>query len=77
MPAAAKQMAQLSEEVQQRIIRQLDLLAAGSPVVDTRKLEGEVGFRLRVGNYRVVYDVDKTTKTFIVSKIADRKDAYR
>jgi mRNA interferase RelE/StbE len=76
-PAAAKQMAHLNEEVQRRIIDQLDLLVAGSRTVDTRKLEGEDGYRLRVGSYRVLYDVDKASRTFIVSKIADRKDAYR
>lgn len=59
-PAADKQLKHLSGEVQRRIIGHLDLLAAGSPTVDTRKRAGEEGYRLRVGNFRVVYDVDKT-----------------
>lgn len=75
-PAAARQIANLDEKVQQRIINELDLLAAGSRV-DILKLEGDDEFRLRVRSYRVVYGVDKAEKTFVVSKIADRKDSYR
>jgi mRNA interferase RelE/StbE len=75
-PAAAKQIAHLDEKVQQRIMRDLDLLAAGKKV-DTLKLEGEDEYRLRVGNFRVIYTVDKVNKKFVVSKVADRKDSYR
>ena len=75
-PAAARQIAHLDQKVQQRIIDELDLLAAGSRV-DTRKLEGGDEYRLRVGSYRVIYGIDKDAKTFVVVKIADRRDAYR
>ena len=74
---AARQLRHLGREVQHRITRELDLLAAGSPNVDIRKLEGEDEYRLRIGNYRAILTIDKAEKTFIVSKIADRKDAYR
>jgi mRNA interferase RelE/StbE len=78
-PAAERQLRRLSAEVQHRITRELDLLAAGSPTVDTRKLElaGEDAYRLRIGNYRVLFTIDKAAKTFVLSKIADRKDVYR
>jgi mRNA interferase RelE/StbE len=75
-PAAERQLKHLGEGVQRRIIAELDLLAVASPSVDIRKLEGGNEYRLRVGNYRVIYGVDKANKTFVVSKIADRKDSY-
>jgi mRNA interferase RelE/StbE len=75
-PAAERQLKHLREGVQRRIIAELDLLADASPRVDFRKLEGGNEYRLRVGDYRVIYGVDKANKTFVVSKIADRKDAY-
>lgn len=75
-PAAARQFNKLGAMVQQRIVRELDLLVAGSRV-DVLKLEGADEFRLRVGSYRVIYVVNKAEKTFLVSKVADRKEAYR
>lgn len=74
--AAERQLKHLSEGVQRRITAELDLLAVASPSVDIRKLEGGNDYRLRVGDYRVIYGVDKANKTFVVSKIADRKDSY-
>lgn len=52
--AAARQYSKLDKMVQQRVVRELDLLAAGERV-DIRKLEGADEYRLRVGNFRVVY----------------------
>ena len=48
-PAAARQFAHLDQKVQQRIIDELDLFAAGARV-DVRKLEGGDEYRLRVGS---------------------------
>ena len=77
-PAANRNLERLSEEVQRRIHAELNLLVAGSPTVDIRKLEGgNDEYRLRVGDYRVLYGVDKTENVFVVFKIADRKEAYR
>jgi mRNA interferase RelE/StbE len=76
-PAAERQLRHLHDEVQHRIRRELDLLVAGSPTVDMRKLEGDDAYRLRVGNFRAIFIIDKAAKTFVISKISDRKDAYR
>jgi mRNA-degrading endonuclease RelE of RelBE toxin-antitoxin system len=57
---------------------ELDLLIVGSPNIDVRKLEGRRDeYRLRVGNYRVLYGVDRAERTFVIFKIADRKESYR
>ena len=34
-------------------------------------------WRLRVGDYRIVYEVDKGRLLVLVIRIADRRDAYR
>lgn len=64
------------EERQQRIFHDLDRLIAADPSLDNIKLKGGEGYRLRVGSYRVLYDVDKPNRVFIVFRIADRKDVY-
>jgi hypothetical protein len=42
-----------------------------------RKLEGQDGYGLRVGSSRVLYDVDKQKRLFVVCWVKVRKDAYR
>ncbi len=42
------------------------------------KLKGQSNtYRIRVRNYRALYDVDDTEKTVLVLRVQHRKDAYR
>lgn len=43
----------------------------------TEKLKGVEGYRLRVGKYRILYDIDDLSKTVIVHRVLHRKEAYR
>ena len=43
----------------------------------TEKLTGVEGYRLRVGNYRVLYDIDDRNKTITIHRVQHRKEAYR
>ena len=46
--------------------------------VGSEKLAGYAdGYRVRQGNYRVVYHIDDRRREVTVFKVADRKDAYR
>lgn len=42
-----------------------------------RKLTGRDGWRIRVGNFRVLYDIDDTQQTVTVIHIGNRRDVYR
>jgi mRNA interferase RelE/StbE len=43
-----------------------------------RKLSGEDGvFRIRVGTYRIIYEIDGNKLIILVLKIGHRKDIYR
>ncbi|MEU0500035.1 type II toxin-antitoxin system RelE/ParE family toxin [Nocardia sp. NPDC005998] len=44
--------------------------------VDVRALAGRPGFRLRVGNYRLVYEVDDGKLTILVVTAGHRRDIY-
>lgn len=74
---AQRQLDILSREVQERILADLDRLVVDPRTVDARKLEGKIGYRLRVGGFRVLYDVDKHKRQFVIFWVGDRKDAYR
>jgi len=42
-----------------------------------KKLHNEKGYRIRIGDYRVLYEVDDRKKSVIIYKIAHRRDVYR
>ena len=43
----------------------------------TEKLKGVDGYRLRVGKYRILYEIDERSKTVTVCRVLHRKQAYR
>ncbi len=42
-----------------------------------RKLVGRDGWRIRVGNYRIIYDIEDAAKTVLVMHVGHRRDVYR
>jgi len=47
------------------------------PYPQAKKLKGEENFRLRIGDYRVVYSVDEGQKLITVYRVRHRRDVYR
>lgn len=45
--------------------------------LDVKKLSGREGYRLRVGQWRVIYDRDDHIKVIAIEKIAARGDVYK
>lgn len=56
-PRAAKFLKKLNEPQKGRIKKALEQLAKEPPEGDIKSLTGRDGYRLRVGNYRVLFDV--------------------
>ena len=68
----------LPKEVIPKIISAMQSLADSPYPIGCRKMSGEENtFRIRVQNYRIVYEVHKKTITIAVLKIGHRKDVYR
>lgn len=60
------------------IVEAIDTLAVNPFPIQTRKLQGvESSYRLRVGDYRVIYQVDSVKKTIVIFHVRHRKEAYR
>lgn len=72
-----KELRALPDEVQQRVFGALLKLQKDLTAVSSKKLAGEDSYRIRVGSYRVVYDVDTARQEITVLKVAHRKDIYR
>ena len=76
--AAAKVLLGFPEKDQLRIRDRIDALAANPRPVDCKKLQGEDGlYRIRSGDYRVVYAIRDKQLVVLVVRIGDRKDVYR
>ena len=42
-----------------------------------KKLKGRSGYRIRQGNYRVIYEINKQYSHILILDIGDRKEIYR
>jgi len=75
---AEKQLKKVRRDDQRRIIEAILSLADDPHPMGSRKLMGyDDVFRIRVGQYRVLYSVSGKKLIVIVLKIGNRKDAYR
>ncbi len=72
---AKKEWAGLQKKIQLRI-RGCLLSLKKAPYKNVKKLKDGSGFRAKVGDYRILYNIDAESKTVIVWRIRHRKDAY-
>ena len=61
----------------QRIVKCIQELASDPRPPECQKLSGSPYFRVRQGNYRIVYELRDTELVIVVIKVAHRKDVYR
>ena len=78
LPAAARALAALPVNVRRRIDSRIRSLAENPRPHDVKKLKGTDGllFRIRVGDYRVLYQIDDAARVVTVVKVGHRKDVY-
>lgn len=73
---AQKELGGLSLEVYPRVLDAIRNLAHDPRPPGVRKLIGREGWRLRVGDYRVIYEVDDESRRVTVLHIGHRRDVY-
>lgn len=76
---AKKDLRKIAPSAQKRIISAIKLLQENQKPRQFKPLGShEVAqFRLRVGDYRILYDIYSAKKTILILKIGYRKDIYR
>ena len=76
--SARKELERLPGDVAARILTKLEMLTENPRRSGVIKLHGQENlWRLRVGDYRVVYSIDDEAKVVDVSVIRHRRDVYR
>jgi mRNA interferase RelE/StbE len=75
--SARKELDALPDNVLSRVIRKMDSLGQQPRPAGCKKLKGyKDQWRLRVGDWRVVYIIDDAAKLVSITRIAHRRDVY-
>jgi mRNA interferase RelE/StbE len=78
LPSAARALADLDERIRRRIARRIDRLAQEPRGGGAAKLRGaDDVWRVRVGDYRILYQVEDERLVILVIRIAHRRGVYR
>ena len=75
--SAEKELLRLNKNLGQRIIQKISLLKNDPYGQNSQKLEGGRGYRIRIGDYRIVYTIGKENQTLLIIKIGYRREIYR
>lgn len=72
---AIKELAKLERNLSSRIYKKINNLKENFNSVDIKRLQNSDLFRLRVGDYRVLFEIKKDI--IIILKISNRKNIYK
>ncbi len=76
--SAEKELRGIDRQYIPRLLEAVESLSNNPFPSQHRKLHGsESSFRIRIGDYRVIYQVDLEKKIIVIYHVRHRKDAYR
>ncbi|MFH0847028.1 MAG: type II toxin-antitoxin system RelE/ParE family toxin [Chloroflexota bacterium] len=76
--SARKELQALSHAVAKRILKKVELLASSPRPSGCKKLRGHSNlWRIRVGEYRIIYDIDDDSRVVDISVVRHRSETYR
>ena len=74
---ARKELASLHPQIQVRISKAILSLENNPFPPGCKKLKNRDGFRIRVGDYRVLFLADTKSKKIVIGSIGHRREVYR
>jgi len=75
--SAEKELRKIPKKELIKIINKIQNLSEDPHPVGSIKLSNQEKYRLRIGNYRVLYKVEDNILTIFIIKVGHRKDIYR
>ena len=75
--SAQKTLSKIHEPDQERIIKSIKALGEKPRPPGCIKLSGREAWRIRVGNYRVIYEIDDKINKILIILIRHRREIYR
>ncbi len=76
-PSAAKELEALPKKDRQRIVTKIQGLSVEPRPPGCEKLSGHDLYRVRQGNYRVLYTVQDANLLVVINSIGQRREVYR
>lgn len=77
LPRAQKELARLPEREYERVREAIRLLTQNPRPPDCLRLTGRDAWRIRVGNYRVIYEINDEAQVVTIQHVGHRRDVYR
>lgn len=75
--SVAKDLRPIPKKDVQRILKRIDGLADDPRPAGADKLSGDEKYRIRQGNYRILYGIEDDIITVTIVKVGHRRDVYR
>jgi mRNA interferase RelE/StbE len=75
--SAEKEIAKLPQAIRQRVVDAILSLESDPRPHGSQKLAGEDAYRIREGDYRVVYSIEDEIVTVTIVRVGHRSDVYR
>ena len=75
--SAQKALGSISQVHQDRIVTAIRRLASNPRPSGVKKLAGRVAWRIRIGDYRVIYEIHDADLTILVVDVGHRREVYR
>jgi mRNA interferase RelE/StbE len=72
-----KELDRLPDDIANRILARLTGLETNPRPPDVKKLKGRDAWRIRVGDYRVIYEIHDRILQIIVVTVGHRREVYR
>jgi mRNA interferase RelE/StbE len=76
LPRVQKDMDRFGQKVLRQLLEKVKSLTHDPRPPGSLKLTADEGYRLRSGDYRILYRIDEEKKAVYIYRIKDRKDAY-
>ncbi len=75
--SAERELRGIPKQDLRRIIKRIQGLAENPTPAGSIKLEGEARYRLRQGDWRILYEIKTDLKTIEIVKVGHRREVYR
>ncbi len=76
--SARKELKKLPKDVILKVIDAVEDLVKNPYPTGCRKIIGaEITYRIRVGNYRILYSVEKNNLIILIIRVSHRRDVYK
>lgn len=75
--SAAKELEEVPRKDREKIVSKIQALGSEPRPVGSEKLAGDEKYRVRHGNYRVLYQIDDGAVVVTVVRVAHRREVYR